>query len=201
MAEQGLVRISTESPIWDKFFMVASLALVGTKEPDGSYDLAPKHMSMPLGWQNYWCFVCSPHHGTYTNIVANLEFTASFPRPESEQIVETSLAAAPRAEDATKPSLAVLPTMPATAVEGVLVEGCALFLECELDQILDGFGENSLIIGRIVAASVDERSLRSPDKDDEQLIYEFPLLAYLPPGRFGRVAESLAFPFPVDFRR
>ena len=29
-----------------------NLGRLGTREPDGGYDLAPKHMATPLGWDN-----------------------------------------------------------------------------------------------------------------------------------------------------
>ena len=44
------------------------LVLVGKREPDGGHDLAPKHMSTPIGWDNYYGFVCTPRHHTYGNI-------------------------------------------------------------------------------------------------------------------------------------
>ncbi len=192
-----MVRLSLDVPIWDRFFMVSPLALVATKEGDG-HDIAPKHMASPLGWQNFWSFVCSPRHGTYVNVLEHQAFTASFPGPD--QIVETSMAAAPRMEDDSKPSLAALPTAPASVVDGVVVAGCYLQLECTLERIVDGFGENSLIVGKIVAASVDERFARGAEQDDLELIHNAPLLAYLAPGRFARVADSLSFPFPANFK-
>jgi flavin reductase (DIM6/NTAB) family NADH-FMN oxidoreductase RutF len=193
----SIVPVSTAAPVWAKFFTVAPLVLVGTRRPDGVHDLAPKHMAMPLGWQNYFCFACTPSHETYRNAVASGAFTVSFPGPD--QVVAASLAAAPRGDAATKPSLAALPTFPAREVDGVLVEGCYLFLECCLNRVLDGFGEASLVIGEVVAASVDERALRMDDRDDNELIHDRPMLAYLPPGRFAAVDRSYSFPFPVDF--
>ena len=65
---------------------------------------------------------------------------------------------------------------------------------------MDGFGRNTLIVGRVVAASVDERALRVSDGDDADLIREEPLLAYLSPGRFASVSESFSFPYHVDFK-
>jgi flavin reductase (DIM6/NTAB) family NADH-FMN oxidoreductase RutF len=192
------VSIPTDSPVWSSFFTLAPLVLVASRESDGHHDIAPKHMAMPLGWQNYYCFVCSPRHATQRNIEATREFTVSFPR--GEQIVETSMAAAPREEDDSKPSLAALETFPATIVDGVLVKGAYLWLECKLERVVDGFGDNSLIIGSVVAASVDERALRASDSDDSDIIHASPLLAYLSPGRFASVGESFSFPFPVDFR-
>ncbi|NIQ57054.1 MAG: flavin reductase, partial [Gammaproteobacteria bacterium] len=51
------------------------LVLVGTREGEGAYDLAPKHMATPLGWGDYFCFVCTPEHRTYQNATREEEFT------------------------------------------------------------------------------------------------------------------------------
>jgi flavin reductase (DIM6/NTAB) family NADH-FMN oxidoreductase RutF len=195
----SVVPISTDGPIWDRFFTVAPIVLVATTEPDGGYDIAPKHMATPLGWDNYFGFVCHPRHSTHRNIERSGEFTVSFPSPE--QVVETSLAATARTEDGAKPSLAALATVPASVVHGVLVAGAYLHLECQRDRIVAGIGEASLIVGRIVAAAVDERMLRASEVDDSDLIHRFPLLAYLSPGRFAVVDASLSFPFPSQLER
>ena len=71
-----LVALDTNEPIWDQFFMVMPLVLAGTKEEDGSYDLAPKHMVMPMSWDNYVGFVCTPRHGTYHNVERDEEANA-----------------------------------------------------------------------------------------------------------------------------
>jgi flavin reductase (DIM6/NTAB) family NADH-FMN oxidoreductase RutF len=191
-----LVALPTERPIWSRFFTVAPLVLVATKEGDG-WDVAPKHMAMPLGWENYYGFVCSPRHSTYSNVREHGAFTVSFPHPA--QVVQASLAASGRDSEGGKPGLEALPTFPATAVDGVLVSGCGLFLECELDRIVDGFGDNCLIAGRVVAAHADERLLRLHDRDDADLVHSSPLLAYVSPGRFASVSDTRSFPFHADF--
>ena len=185
-------------PIWDRFYTVAPLVLIGTKETEG-YDLAPKHMITPLGWENYFAFVCTPRHRTYQNIIREKTFTVSYPRPT--QLVLTSLAAAPRCGDDTKPSLLALPTFPASHIDGVFVAEGYIFLECQLDRVVDGFGLNSLITGRIVAAHVHEDALRTSDRDDQDVIHQAPLLGYLSPGRVATIASSYSFPFPLDFTR
>ncbi len=195
----NLVALPTDQPLWDRFFTVAPLVLVGSKEGAGRYNLAPKHLAMPLGWENYFCFVCSPRHSTYHNIAAHQAFTVSYPRPS--QVLLASLAAAPRCEDRSKPTLLALPTFPARQVDGVLVCDSYLFLECLLERILDGFGPNSLIIGRVVAASAVEEALRQQEKDESEQLFHHPLLAYLSPGRFAEVRHSSSFPFPRDFTR
>ncbi len=91
---ENLVKLDASQPVWDRCFMVAPLVLVGTRDADGSLDLAPKHMAFPMGWQNYYGFVCSPTHHTYTNINRTGEFTVSYPKPS--QVLYASLAASPR---------------------------------------------------------------------------------------------------------
>jgi flavin reductase (DIM6/NTAB) family NADH-FMN oxidoreductase RutF len=195
----SLIPLALDRPIWDRFFGVFPLVIVGSKEEDDRYNLAPKHLAMPLGWENHFCFVCSPQHTTYHNIRQHGAFTVSYPRP-SEPLL-ASLAAAPRCEDRTKPSLLVLPTFPARKVDGILVRGCYLALECTLRSVLDGFGPNSLIIGDVVAAAAHEDALRDEDRDEADQIFEFPLLAYLSPGRIAEIRQSTAFPFPRGFSR
>jgi len=197
--DELLVPLDTGRPIWDRFFTVSPLVIVGSKEEEGRYNLAPKHMAMPLGWDNYYCFVCSPRHTSYHNIRRFGAFTVSFPRPN--EVLLASLASAPRCEDLSKPSLLVLPTFPACRVEGVLVKGCYLFLECTLHSVVDGFGANSLIIGNVVAAVAPEESLRTAERDESDQIFESPLLAYLSPGRLAEIRQSTAFPFPKGFAR
>lgn len=194
-----LVKLDVGQPIWERFFWVAPLVLVGTQEADGGFDLAPKHMAMPMGWENFFGFVCTPAHHTYSNIQRSGVFTVSYPRPG--QLVETSLAASPRTDEDQKPALSALPLFAASFVDGVLLEGGYLFLECELDRIIDGFGANSLVVGRIVAAQVAEDAQRLEERDDQALIFQSPLLAYLNPGRFAAIERSLSFPFPSGMRK
>ncbi|MGF1472484.1 MAG: flavin reductase [Rubrobacteraceae bacterium] len=197
--EEDLFTLRDDFPIWDRVFTVNPLVLVGTKEEDEGYDLAPKHMAFPMGWDNYFGFVCTPRHRTYTNARREGVFTVSYPRPT--QVVLASLAAMPREEDGRKPSVDALSTFPAKQVDGVFIEDGYLFLECVLERIVDDFGDNSLISGRVVAAHVRPDYLRASEKDDQDLIYEFPILAYLNPGRYSPIAESYTFPFPVGFMR
>jgi flavin reductase (DIM6/NTAB) family NADH-FMN oxidoreductase RutF len=196
---ETLVRLAVDRPIWDRVFSVAPLVIVGSREESGRFNLAPKHLAMPLGWENYYCFVCSPRHTTYHNIRRSGAFTVSYPRPS--EVLTASLAAAPRCEDRSKPSLLVLPTFPAYVVEGVLVEGGYLFLECTLHSILDGFGQNSLIIGEVVAALAREDALRDVEHDEADQIYRHPIPAYLSPGRLAEIRQTVAFPFPAGYSR
>lgn len=194
-----LIPLATDRPIWERFFGVFPLVIVGSKEENGRYNLAPKHLAMPMGWESHYGFVCSPRHTTYHNIRRHGVFTVSYPRPT--EVLLASLAAAPRCEDQSKPSLLVLPTFPARQVDGVLVKECYLFLECTLDRIVDGLGPNSLIIGKVVAAAAHEDALRAEERDEAEQIFQFPLLAYVSPGRFAEIRQTMTFPFPRGFSR
>lgn len=193
------VSLELEYPIWDRFFLPAPLAVIGSREESGEYDLAPKHMVAPLSWNNFFGFVCSPSHSTYSNIAREKAFTVSFPRPD--QVVLASLTASPRCDDGSKVEVQAVPTRPARWIDGVLMRDSSLLLECELDRIVDGFGGNSLIVGRVIAAQVHEDALRSEDRDDQDVVRSSPVLVYLHPGRFSTVSRSDSFPLPSGFRR
>ena len=156
-------------------------------------------MVTPLGWENYFGFVCTPEHSTYQNIRRSEVFTVSF--PTTDAVVVTSLAASPRCCDDTKPALSALPRFAARKIDGEFLEQSSLFFECELDRIVDDFGTNSLIAGRIVAAMISPNAQRSMDVDDQEVVDASPLLAYLSPGRYATIDRSQAFPFPAGFQK
>lgn len=194
-----LIEIDTSTPIWDRFFTVAPLVLIGTTDPDGAPDLAPKHMVTPMGWQNYFGFVCTPAHSTCSNIQRSGEFTVSYPKPS--QVLSACLTASPRSEVGDKPILDCLKTFPAKKIEAQFIEEAYLYFECRHFKTIDGFGSNCLITGEIIAAYADREVLRADEVDDQELIHSSPLFAYLAPGRFAAIDRSNAFPFPADMKK
>ncbi|MCM1983644.1 flavin reductase family protein [Lyngbya confervoides] len=194
-----LISLDLNQVIWEQVFLAAPLVIIGTRSTEGRYDLAPKHMAMPLGWGNYFGFVCTPRHQTFRNIQREGVFTVSYPSPD--QVLQTSLAAGPRTGEHLKPTLEALPTIPATTVEGLFLQDAYFYLECRLDRIVEGFGEYGLIVGQIVAAHGNPDLMRGVDRDDQDLIHEFPLLVYLCPGRYARVDQSFSFPFHTGFQQ
>src|SRR6056297_928163 len=167
-----LVTLAPDRSLWERVFVVAPLVVIGTVETDGGYDLAPKHMATPMGWGPYFGFVCTPRHATYRNAKREGTFTVTYVRPS--QVVLAALAAAPRSDGkgadgpGAKPSLHTLEMTPASVVRGQFLADGYLFLECELEQVVDGFGENSLITGRIVAAHAHPDALRISDSDEAE---------------------------------
>ena len=68
-------------------------------------------------------------------------------------------------------------------------------------KTVDGFGENCLITGEIIAAYAESSFLRMSEIDDQELIHDSPLFAYVSPGRFATIDRSNAFPFPTNMRK
>ncbi len=195
----NVIELDTTVPVWQQFFTVAPLVLIGTRDEAGVLDLAPKHMVTPMGWQNYFGFVCTPRHQTCVNIERSGEFTVSYPKPS--QVLFASLAATPRCEDGEKPVIECFRTFPATMIDSEFIEEGYLFFECRRFKTIDGFGENCLVTGEIVRAWADDAFLRHTEADDQETIHESPLLAYLAPGRFATIDRSNAFPFPESMKK
>lgn len=194
--KEDLVSLSLEKPIWDRVFTVAPLVIIGTREGDG-FDFAVKHLALPIGWENRFGFICTPRHHTYQNASRDGYFSVSFPRPG--HIVQTSLTASPRCEDDSKPALELLETFDSESFDGQYVSDGYLYLGCELERIVDGFGENSLITGSIIEVLVRQRSVRRSEVEDRSIIAEEPLLSYVSPGHFSKIKHVHAFPFAEGF--
>ena len=193
------VTLDTSKPIWDRFYTVAPLYVVGTKGPDGEADLAPKHLATPMSWDNYFGVVCSETHGTLKNIERDGVFTVSAPRPD--QVVLTSLAASPRCDDGSKPVVDALPTVPGIEVDAPCLRDAYLILECRFSQFVKNLGRNTLIIGEVVAARVDEDVMTAHEVDAQEQLHKHPLLTYISPGRFATIDKTQAYPFPKGFSR
>ena len=149
-----LVSLPVETPVLGQFFLVAPLVLVGTRED--AYDLAPKHGDAARVARTTCCFACTPRHATYRNAVEHREFTVGYVPPE--QIAADRARGRWPAAGRLEARASRVADVPEGLVDGVLVGGCRLYLECALDRIVDGFGENSLVVGAVVAAHAYPRS-------------------------------------------
>lgn len=196
-----MIEIDLDQDVWNQCYTVHSLVVIGSKEEDLTYNFAPKHMAMPLGFSNHFGFMGTPRKSTYRNIDLQKEFTVSFPGPD--QLVLTSLSATRREEDDTKPIIDQIPTVPAKQIDGKFLAGSYLQLECVLTEFLGKFGEWELVVGEIVAARVQKEMMRKRGNgtDEGKLVHDHPLLAYLHPDRFSVIKESHVFPYPKEFKR
>lgn len=197
---KNTISLDTSQPIWNRFYWLAPLVLIGTRGSDGQMDFAPKHMVTPMGWDNYFGFVCTPRHKTYQNIQDNEVFTVTYVRPT--QLLLSSLAATPRCDDdQNKSILSIFQTEPASQIDGEFLKDGYVFLECRQYKTIDGFGVNSLITGTVIAAHIHEDALRTSELDDAELIRQAPLLAYVNPHRFSKISETNVFPFPENMKK
>ena len=127
---ENLIPLDPQQRLWDQAFTVAPLVVVGTREANGEWDLAPKHLAMPASWQNHFVFVCTPAHATYGNARRDGRFTVTYVRPK--QVLLASLAAAPRCDSGEKRELALIDTFPAPNGHGIFVSDGYFFLTCKL---------------------------------------------------------------------
>jgi|LGVE01.1.fsa_nt_gb flavin reductase (DIM6/NTAB) family NADH-FMN oxidoreductase RutF len=196
----SFISLNVKDTIWDHFYTVAPLVVIGTKEND-EYDLSPKHMVTPIGFSNYIAFVCTPRHTTYHNIKKEKKFTVSFVRPD--QILLTSLSAIPRCEENhfSKEIVKKIPTIPTPENDNIFIADSYVLFECTLYKIIDGFDDYSIITGQIEAAYVHKDYKIFSEVDQQKHIYDNPLLAYIAQGRFASIKETFSFPYPKDFHR
>ena len=96
-----LASVEIDDRLWEHVFVASPLVLVGTREPDGTDDFAPKHRIVTS--DAHFAFVCRPSHATWRNALREEAFTVSWPGPR--QIVMASAAASPRCEDGEKKAL------------------------------------------------------------------------------------------------
>ncbi len=197
---EDFVSLDTKKSLWEQFYTVAPLVVIGTREENG-FDLAPKHMVTPIGFSNYFAFVCTPRHRTYHNIKKEGIFSVSYVKPD--QILMSSIAALPRCsvEDYPRDVVQQIPTVTSEDGENIFVADSYLCFECRLHKIFDGFDDYSIITGTVEKALVHKDYMIHSDQGQQGHIYKNPLLVYVAQGRFAEVQETLAYPYPKDFER
>jgi len=176
------------------FFWPEGIVLVTTLSPDGMPNVAPKTQAAPVGRRNFWSFACTPSHHTHKYIEAGGEFVINIPGPEL--IKNISLAARRFALDEDEIRGSELTAMPSREVSPPSIAECRVHLECRLHRIVEGLGEDSLIIGRVVAASADS-DIIDPSPDSLQ---RHPLLVYVYPDHWTMVKEAERFRFPAEYK-
>jgi flavin reductase (DIM6/NTAB) family NADH-FMN oxidoreductase RutF len=182
-----------------RYFTVKPLVLVTTLGPKGLPNVAPKTQNMDVGRrEQYFAFVCTPHHHTYQNIKANHEFVVNYPGPK---LIENVSAAAQQAEDVDEIMLAGLTSIRSIAVKPPRIKECYLHLECKLVEIKD-LEDSSLILGKIVARSADKEASfeRGKSKENIKLLSKHPLLAYVYPDHYAKIDSAEQFMFPKNYK-
>ena len=157
------------------------MVLVTTVNKDGSSNVAPKN------WISYMAFGpsiialgCSTKHWTAKNILRSKEFVVNIPGADLvDKIWEAGYLDHPRPVE----SLGLTP-ISSLKVRPPRIEECRAHLECVLDKHFS-YADEIIILGRIVATSIDKSALEAKDP------YEYLRMpVFLEDGTFGTVTRA-----------
>ena len=85
----------------------------------------------------------------------------------------------------------------ATGIDWTYAPTLAVAQDDRWGRTYEGYSEDP----EIVAAYAEPEFLRSSEIDDQELVHDSPLFAYLSPGRFAAIERSNAFPFPANMKK
>lgn len=123
---------------------------------------------------------CNSKHWTAKNILRSGEFVINIPGAD---LVDAVWEAGYRDHPRPVESLGLTP-IPSIKVKPPRVGECRAHLECVLDKHF-AYGDEIIILGRVVATSIDEEALKAKDP------YEYlKMLVFLEDGTFGTVRRG-----------
>jgi len=175
------VIIEPDKRKWHPSPILGQLVLVTTTNEDGTSNVAPKN------WISYMAFGpslialgCNRKHWTAKNILRSREFVINVPGANLVNTIwEAGYLDHPRPVESSG-----LTPIPSVKVKPPRIEECRAHLECVLDKHFD-YGDEVIILGRIVAASIDEEALKARDP------YEYlKMLVFLEDGIYGTVRRA-----------
>src|SRR5487761_531803 len=188
MRKQRVVRESKHKVViepderkWHPSPIISQLVLVTTTNEDGTSNVAPKN------WISYMAFRpslialgCNSKHWTAKNILRSGEFVVNVPGANLvDTIWEAGYLDHPRPVESTG-----LTPIPSLKVKPPRIEECRAHLECVLDKHF-AYGDEVIILGRIVAASIDQEALEARNP------YEYlKMLVFLEDGTYGTVRKA-----------
>jgi flavin reductase (DIM6/NTAB) family NADH-FMN oxidoreductase RutF/uncharacterized protein YciI len=137
---------------WHPSVLPGSIVLVSTVDVRGEPNLAPKSWISMMAFRGpVLAFGCHSSHATARNAGETGEFVVNFP---PEALVER-LWAMPASHGMKRIARSGLTLLPARQVAPPLIAECKAHLECTLEAVTR-LGEEVVIFGKIVAASIDE---------------------------------------------
>ncbi len=160
------VPYSLDKRAWHPSVLPGQIVLVSTIDEDGRPNVAPKSWVTLVAFDGpILAFGCNVTHATYRNATATSEFVVNVvPAWEAERVWSLSDV---HGEERLRASGLTL--VPAQRVGAPLVAECRAHLECTLEEV-KAYGEEVLLFGRVVAASIDADSLEgAPDEQYDRL--------------------------------
>ncbi len=170
---------------WHPSPLLGQIVLVTTLNEDGSSNVAPKSwISMMAFDPPLLALGCNLKHWTARNALRGGEFVVNVPGAELAPVAWS----APEHEHPRPVEAVGLTPVPARVVAPPRIEECRAHLECRLHQHL-AFGDEVVLLARIVAASIDREAL---DQDDPYAWLR--AIVYLEGRTFGVVERGHTLP-------
>ena len=182
MAPREKVSLATDKRRWRPSPLLGQTVLVTTLNEDRQSNVAPKSwISMMVFQPPLLALGCNVEHWTARNILRSGEFVVNVPGDDlADTVWRSSTLPHPRPVEA-----AGLTPVPAERVSAPRIEECRGHLECTFEQHLT-FDKEVVILGRVVAASVDREALEAGDP------YSYlRLFAFLEAGTYGTIERSV----------
>jgi flavin reductase (DIM6/NTAB) family NADH-FMN oxidoreductase RutF len=153
------VALDLDKRSWHPSPLVGQVVLITTLNEDGTSNIAPKSwISMMAFEPPILALGCSRQHWSARNILARGECVVNVPGAELAEVAwRCATLPHPRTVDG-----AGLTPIPAVKVRPPRVAECKAYLECVLDRHL-AYGEEVVLLVRIVAVSVDADAWRAGD--------------------------------------
>jgi flavin reductase (DIM6/NTAB) family NADH-FMN oxidoreductase RutF len=163
------------------------LVIVTTVGEDGVPNAALKCNFMVISSLEKVAIGCYPEHDTYRNILATKEFVVNIP-PVSllRKAMVTAVDFPPGVNEMEEAGLTAIPS---EKMKPPRIEECKLHLECELLWYKD-----EVIVGNVVAASMDEDLLNCDIEERQRLLDQVFLVSA---EEFGTVGEISPLPLEV----
>ena len=142
---------------WHPSALPGQIVLVTTLDAEGAPNLAPKSWVTMVAFTGpILAFGCNVTHATYRNVVETDEFVVNV-LPES--LTERAWALSD-VHGSARVRAGGFTLVPAREVRAPVVDECPANFECLLDDV-KSYGEEVLIFGRVVAASIEEDCVRA----------------------------------------
>ncbi len=137
---------------WHPSVLPGPIVVVSTVDAQGEPNIAPKSWISMMAFRGpVLAFGCHRSHATARNAEEAGEFVVNFP---AEPLVER-IWAMPASHGTERIARSGLTLLPARQVAPPLIGECKAHLECKLEAVTR-LGEEVVIFGKVVAASIDE---------------------------------------------
>lgn len=150
---------SFRSPIGDALLVPGQVVIVTTVDTDGVVNAAVKSDFMRMvSKPPILAFGCNLNHHTAQNILERHEFVINIPGEDIiKQTMETAKEYPKQVNELEKAGLHAEPSL---LVSPPRIAECPVNLECS-EEWIKTYGDEIIIFGRVVAASIDEDILRA----------------------------------------